>query len=157
MLDALESISRKAWERSGPRSVGTPAWDVADYKTIGFYVGRQCGASWAIHEWIRRHIGQCLVITKDTLLCNALLQQYCDRFPDANVNDYYRAVPTTRNERIVSIEGYGDVTDYMRENVRYVIVDDANTLLNLGRLKRNELNQWVADNFHPDTFVILVK
>ena len=64
ILEAFELVSRNRWEEWGKQNCSNPAWAVSDYKTIGFTVGRQCGATNGIHKWINKHRGQSLLISK---------------------------------------------------------------------------------------------
>lgn len=150
MLIALEHMSRQAWDRSKLRGlVIDKAWQVADYKTIGFHVARQCGASWAINTWIHHHPGKCLLINKDSKLGKAQQQNYRERFPTDPTDNYMSATALSN--------GLSQLDTNLTEGIRYVIVDDASYLMNSAILPRAEFNKWVAENFHEDTFVILVK
>lgn len=159
ILKALETISRQTWERWGKQnSRSYAAWEVADYKTIGFTVGRQCGATNGIHQWIKQHPGQCLLITKDIKLRDASMQLYTEHHGDPS--DYFRAVPTITQGANYRFHGYegNEVPDDLKERVRYVILDDSVYHYTFGRSGgRKAFNEWVAENFHHDTFVILIK
>jgi hypothetical protein len=161
ILRALETVSRSAWERWGKQNSSTGAWAVADYKTIGFTVGRQCGATRGIHQWVSEHRGKCLVISKDRKMRDSGLENYLTQFPNSDMTDYYRASARMLNEVTFSYEHDDDdetLHNDMIENVRYVILDDSAHQYVLGRPGgRVRFNEWVAETFHDDTFVILVK
>lgn len=160
ILESLEAISRSVWERWGKQNSSSAAWAVADYKTIGFTVGRQCGATQGIHKWINEHKGKCLLISKDAILRKESMRKYLEAFERSDMTDYYRATPCigTGVKYHFDDAGTPEATADMIENVRYVILDDSVYHYTFGRSGgRAAFNQWVADTFHEDTFVILIK
>jgi hypothetical protein len=160
ILHALETISRPVWERYGKQNSSSAAWAVADYKTIGFTVGRQCGATHGIHKWLNEHKGKCLLISADATLRKESLRKYLETFDSSDMTDYYRAVPCIDAGVKYHFDDNGtpEATADMIENVRYVILDDSVYHYTFGRSGgRAAFNQWVADTFHEDTFVILIK
>jgi hypothetical protein len=163
ILRALEEVSRDRWERWGKQTTtkNQAAWAVSDYKTIGFTVGRQCGATNGIHKWIKEHRGQCLLISKDKDTRKNSLELYLKHHDDTDMTDYYRASAriVTTVEFSYEHDDNNDVLHKdMTDNVRYVILDDSAHHYVLGRSGgKAAFSQWVADTFHEDTFVILVK
>lgn len=159
ILEALENATRKVWTEWGKRSarLEDAAWNVGDYKTIGFTVGRQCGGTRAVSQWIKKHKNQCLLITKDTKMMDTFKATYCSR-EGGEVDDFYGMVPRINGDITkYAVQGYDGVPEIVKANIRYVIVDDASIQFNHGHIKRRAFNQWVADNFNEDTFVILIK
>jgi len=161
ILSALEQVSRNVWERWGKQNTnGNAAWGVADYKTIGFTVGRQCGATKGIHQWINQHRGSCLLITKDVSLRKESLRLYLEHFERSDMTDYYRAVPCVGPDvkYYFDNDGSPEAMADLFKNVKYIILDDSVYHYTFGRAGgRKAFNQWVADNFSDDTFVILIK
>ncbi|ABY63259.1 hypothetical protein ST201phi2-1p436 [Pseudomonas phage 201phi2-1] len=154
IIDALEKVTRYNWERWGnTQHRGDPAWVVRDCKTIGLYVGRQCGLSQGALKWIAKHPNKCILITKDSYLKLALANDYLKNTGRERV-DYTQLVPSASG----TIEKWNaQLSDEEKLNTRYVIVDDAQFTVGAGYVKRAEFNKWVAETFHPDTFVILIK
>lgn len=154
MIDALEAITRDRWNRWGKewRSDDT-AWEVRDRKTIGLYAGRQCGLTQGALKWMSKHPDECILVTKDAKLRDALEQTYLDITGRESI-DYFQLVPSVSG----TIEKWNkQLPDDWKTNTRFVVVDDAQFTVGAGYLKRADFNKWVAETFHPDTFVILIK
>lgn len=154
IIDALLEVSRdriNGWGASSEQRCDP--WYVQDARTIGFMVGRQCGASEGVLRWMARHPNKCILITKDSRLKLALANRYLKITGRGKV-DYSQLVPHATN----TIEEWNvRLTDDEKANTRYIIVDDAQFTIGMGNVKRAEFNKWIAETFHPDTFVILIK
>lgn len=155
IIDALLTISRDRITRwGGQMNRKVDAWQVQDVRTIGFMVGRQCGATDGALRWMANHPHECILITKDQYLRDAHAQTY-QRINKRDASEYLSLVPCTVGSIEVWERKY--LTDAIKERTRYIIVDDATFTVGMSYLKRPEFNKWVAETFHPDTFVILVK
>lgn len=155
IIDALLAVSRDRIERWG-KALGKPtdAWHVQDSRTVGYMVGRQCGASEGALHWIAKHPDECILITKDARLRDSLKQTYT-RLTGRDHSEYTSLVPCV----IKTLETWNTkyITEEIKERVRYILVDDATFTVGMSYLKRPDFNEWVAETFHPDTFVILIK
>lgn len=154
ILEALYAISKDRWERWGKQYSVNPAWAVQDSKTIGIHVGRQCGATRASLQWIRKHSGQCIYIAKDVRLLEANLAHYIE-LEGGKAEDYIRL--PMRCVPDVTESWTSSLTPDQVDSTRFIILDDSTFLFNGSSLKRVTFNKWVAETFHPDTFVILIK
>lgn len=154
ILEALYTITKDRWERWGKPNSRNDGWSVQDGRTIGIFAGRQCGVTKASLQWIRKHPGKCIQITKDTKLSECNLANYVD-IEGGQPDDYVRLVQRYQPDMIVS--WMNTMTPEQIESTRFIILDDSVFLFNGGSFKRATFNNWVADTFHPDTFVILIK
>lgn len=154
MIDALEAITRDRWNRWGKEwKSGDAALEVRECKTIGLHAGRQCGLTHGTLKWMSKHPDECILITKGTKLCSALEQTYLD-ITGLEEIDYFQLVPSVSG----TIEKWNEqLPDDVKANTRFIVVDDAQFTVGAGYLKRADFNKWVAETFHPDTFVILIK
>lgn len=153
MLEALLEISMDVWKKWGHINSSNEAWAVADYKTIGVTAGRQCGLTRGAFEFMARRPNQCIHITKDQKMCDAHRQNNAERGLIDN-DDYISLVPciTKCTERWTA-----KLEDEQIKQIRFIIVDDAAITLSSSYLNRAMFNKWVAETFHKDTFVILIK
>lgn len=154
IIEALYAITKDRWEKWGKQHSTDAAWAVQDAKTIGLFVGRQCGATRGALQWIRKHPGQCIQITKDKKLSDCNLENYINR-EGGKAEDYVRLVQ--RYVPDMTASWMSTLTPEQIESTRFIILDDSVHLFNGGSFKRAAFNKWVAETFHPDTFVILIK
>lgn len=155
IIDALLNVSRDRINRWGkPMGSTNDAWYVQDARTVGLMVGRQCGASDGALSWMGRHPYECILITKDAHLRDAHKLNY-SKINGRSADEYLSLVPCIHDT--INVWNTRHITDEIKERVRYVIVDDAMFTVGVSYLKRSDFNKWVAETFHPDTFVILIK
>lgn len=154
IIDALEMVTRDRWNRWGKTMRNEdPAWQLRDCKTIGLTAGRQCGMTMGALKWMSKHPDECILVTKDTRMRDALADNYLTMTGLEKI-DYFQLVPSSAG----TIEKWNkQLPDDIKANTRFVVVDDAQFTVGAGYLKRSEFNKWVAETFHPDTFVILIK
>lgn len=154
MIDALETITRDRWNRWGRTMRNEdPAWQLRDCKTIGLMAGRQCGITQGALKWMSNHPDECILVSKDSKMRDALNRKYLEITGREEI-DYFPLVPSSAG----TIEKWNEqLSEDAKKNVRFVVVDDAQFTVGAGYLKRSEFNKWVAETFHPDTFVILIK
>lgn len=129
------------------------AWAVQDFQTVGFMVGRQCGATQGILSWMGQHPNECIYITKDHFILKASKEKYKSIHKKDDVDFIGLSFHTSG-----IIEKWNSkITEEQFKQINYIVVDDALFTLNNHLLKRSDFNKWVADKFNDDTIVILVK
>lgn len=153
MLEDLYEMSRSVWHRWGKQNQSSnDAWAVADYRTIGITVGRQCGATRGALTWVKRNAKKCVFITKDSNLKKAHISNYVN-LEHGEVDDAIWLSPSVKD----SLEFWTKAVDEVKHKIEFVIVDDSAFTINTGFVKRSDFNKWVSETFGPDTFVILIK
>ena len=150
MLDALIAKTREThvWRENANCS---PMADVRDYRTVGFYVGRQCGKSDTLVEFATRHpYGDCLMICKDSGIQRILTARY-NKLSGEN-----KVLPHLNVTEVRKLIDDANWTEYDFTKIKYVLIDDTSFVLDSFGINLRNFNKWVGENFPRDTMVIKV-
>lgn len=155
ILDVLIAKTKEVWPwrvHSGlPTTNGS---DVRDYRTVGFFCGRQTGKTDTLVEFIARQpFGSCMVLTKDALMLRAINARY-NKLTISGVVIPGMQICHVR-KCIKDGKSLGDYHNNADE-VKYILVDDASITINVCGVTNYDFNKWVGENFPEDTIVIRV-
>lgn len=163
IVEALAGITNDRYEtyyKSGVMGDVTKSTIMSDFRTVGFMVGRQAGATEFIKRWIIKHPHECCVIHKDVDLQDMMTSDILERI---NYNGIIHCSTTVRtverdNKRLVgNLDTDPIFIEEITNRIKYVIVDESSIIFSYLGLKRKDFNEWVHDIFGPDTLIIHVK
>lgn len=79
IIEALIAKTKEGWVHRGEACI-PPHADVREYRTVGFYVGRQCGKTDALVEFALQHgVNDVLIICKDRAIEKAIGEKFVKR------------------------------------------------------------------------------
>lgn len=79
IIEALIDKTKENWVHRGPAR-NPPHTDVREYRTVGFYVGRQCGKTDALVDYALQHgIDDVLIICKDRAIEKEIGEKFVKR------------------------------------------------------------------------------
>lgn len=102
--------------------------------------------------WMAKRPNQCLHITKDSMMRDALKTRYTEI--TGKPVDYVSLVPCISDtfKRWTRLLPAHD-----KATIKYIVVDDALFTVTTSHCSRAGFNKWVAETFGKDTYVVLIK
>ncbi|AEH03790.1 hypothetical protein AVT69_gp369 [Pseudomonas phage PhiPA3] len=148
ILDALIQKTNEGWEYH--RGNISSHVLIRECRTVGFFVGRQCGSSSALVEFATRHQGECLAVFTDDKIQRGIQSKSPGLTLPYLITERLRKY--IRHPEQYSIQK--DFNSDISKRLKYLLVDNASYNLNLRGITDKEFNQWVADTFGNDILVI---
>ncbi|AAL83198.1 hypothetical protein FDJ06_gp014 [Pseudomonas phage SL2] len=151
ILDALIQKTNENWVNYRSNSIGHIV--IREYRTVGLFVGRQCGSTTALIEFANRHPGECLAVFVEDKIKQAVLA----KFQNAKDNIVSCLITHQLRKYIHQPEESSiqkDIKEELISSVKYILVDNASFNLNLRGITDKEFNQWVADTFGTEVMVV---
>lgn len=155
ILKSLEQVTNWRWEQWGRQVETEPATVIAEYRTIGLSVGRQCGITKAMVDWIvQAGDNQCVIIHKDRDI-----SRWFKSYFQTNDSRYISLTANALRESIECKEGVMDNVGYHVQSAKpkYIIVDDSSIVFSYFGIKRKDFNDWVNRVAGPEVLVIHIK
>jgi hypothetical protein len=153
ILEALEAQTNSADRRWRKLSNAAGGQIIAEYRTIGFKVARQCGKSTAMGRWLSKASDKTLCVFTNNNLRDAIVRNWAGRLGES-----VRVVSVLPSDLRKFIRKENpikyDAQSVFPDGVKYILVDDADAIFNYFGIRLKEFNQWVHDTFGPDVLVI---